>query len=83
MSVSNAYSETDARAEALRQMIDGDGWPYVQNYIEKRITDHTNQLLTCKIEDVIKHRAKVEALNRVLLFVKDSITEEQEGEQYE
>lgn len=73
-------TDAEARAEALQRMIDGDGWPHVQNYIERRIADHTNQLLTCKIEDVLKHRAKVETFNSVLLFVKDAITEGQGGQ---
>ena len=79
MSVSNVYDETDARAEALQQMIDGEGWPHVKDYIERRITDHRNQLMTCKLEDVTKHRAKVEAYSSVLLYVKDAIEEAQKA----
>jgi len=70
----------EARAESLQQMIDGEGWGYVQEYINERIADHTNQLLTCKLEDVMKHRTKVEAFNSVLLFVKDAIEEGKGGQ---
>lgn len=72
--------DAEARAESLQQMIDSDGWVYAQDFIERRIADHTNQLLTCKLDDVVKHRAKVEAFNAVLLFVKDAIEEGNSGQ---
>jgi len=70
----------EARAESLQEMVDGEGWGYVKEYIEARITDHKAQLMTCQIEDVTKHRAKVESLNSVLLFVQDAIEEGKGGQ---
>lgn len=65
----------DMRAEALRRMLDGDGWPLVRNFIDGRIKYHTDQLLTCKLEDVAKHRDMVEAYKSVFIFINEAIEE--------
>ena len=48
----------------------------VEVYIEARIADHIGQLMTCSIEDVPKHRAKVEALKGIGVFVAECLSEE-------
>lgn len=67
------------RAEALQQMLDGDGWPLVKTFIDDRIKYHTDQLLSCRLEDVPKHRVRVETYNSVFLFIRDAIEEGRQG----
>jgi len=66
-------ADAEYRAEVLREMLAGEAWQFVQDYIGGRITYHTRQLLSCDMEEVPKHRAKVEAFNSVLLFIQDAI----------
>lgn len=62
--------DTESLAELMREMVDSEAWQCVEGYIKDRIEDHKKQLMTCQIEDVIKHRAKVEAYGSVLLHVQ-------------
>ena len=59
-------------------MLDTDGWQVVDEYLKQRIQDHKDQLMSCDIEDVVKHRAKAEALRSVLLYLQDIIDEGQQ-----
>ena len=59
--------------EYLRDMRDMEGWQLVETFINDRIKDHTDQLLTCEMEDIRKHRERVEAYKSVLLYVEDEI----------
>ena len=63
--------DTESLAELMREMVDSQAWQCVEGYIKGRIEDHKNQLMTCQIEDVIKHRAKAEAYGSVLLHVQN------------
>ena len=62
-----------AKMELLRDMKDTEGWKLVDTYISDRIKDHTNQLITCPIEAIEKHRQRIEAYKSVLLYVEDEI----------
>ncbi len=68
-----------ARMEAVQCMLDTDGWPVIEKYIRERIEDHKNQLLRCPIEEITKHRERVEAYNSVLLYVRQVIDEGKEA----
>lgn len=69
-------ADAEYRAEVLREMLAGEGWQFVQEYMEGRIAYHTKQLLICDMEEVPKHRAKVEAFNSVLLFIQEALESE-------
>jgi len=64
------------RKEAISYLVTIVGWQVVEVYIEARIADHIGQLMTCSIEDVPKHRAKVEALKGIGVFVAECLSEE-------
>lgn len=62
------------QAQELRLLVDMAGWQQVEGYIAGRIQDRMQQLLTCGTwEEVIQHRAGVEALESVLLYISDTI----------
>lgn len=63
------------KANALRYLIELDGWRIIEQYIADRIEDHKGQLMNCPLEDVTKHREAVKALNGVFIFVKKTIEE--------
>ena len=62
--------DTESLAELMREMVDSEAWQCVEGYIKGRIEDHKNQLMTCQMDEVVKHRAKVEAYGSVLLHVQ-------------
>lgn len=68
-----------ARMEAVQYMLDTDGWPVIEKFIRERIEDHKNQLLRCPVEEITKHRERVEAFNSVLLYVRQVIDEGREA----
>lgn len=64
------------KVRALQYMTSVEGWVYLQQYIQSRIDDNMKKLLTCSgWDDVIKHRAKVEALNSVFIYINQTIEE--------
>lgn len=63
------------KAEALQRMTETEGWKLVEAYIKERAEASKNQLMHCDIEDVIKHRAKAEALKSVLSYINKTIEE--------
>ncbi len=68
-----------ARMEAVQNMLDTDGWPILEKFIRERIEDHRNQLLRCPIEDITKHRERVEAYNSVFLYIQQVLDEGREA----
>lgn len=67
-------------AEALRYMVESEGWAHVGQHIRERAADHRNQLMHCNSwEEVLKHRAGAEALEAVLIHIAQKI-EEDEGD---
>lgn len=52
-------------AEAIRQMQQSIGWEIVSKFINKKIEQNKKELMSCLIEDVIKHRAKVKAYESI------------------
>jgi hypothetical protein len=64
-----------AKMEALKNMMALEGWPIVEQFIKDRIEENKNRLMNCELKDVIKHRAKAEALNSVLLYIKTTVEE--------
>ncbi len=63
------------KAQAIQNMTETTGWKIVEEYIRERMDGHKNQLMTCSMQDILKHRAEVKALNGVLLFIQDAIRE--------
>jgi hypothetical protein len=55
--------------EELLELKEHEGWKKVEEYIKKRIKYHEQQLISCSLDDVIKHRERRDALNLLLLFV--------------
>lgn len=55
----------------MNNLLQSEGWQIVHQYITGQIQYHENQLLTCKLEDVIKHRERRDALNLVLIFIDE------------
>lgn len=55
--------------EALRQMEMSDGWKIVKRYIDDRIADHTNQLLTCELDKVPLNRNSIETLRLIYVHI--------------
>lgn len=51
--------------EDIEHLIETLGWQHVQRFIEARIEHHKNQLQTCALDDVMKHRHKIEAYNSI------------------
>ena len=49
----------------IENMLSSDGWQHVKSFIDDRILDHKNQLQTCALEDVMKHRHKIEAYTSI------------------
>lgn len=73
--------EVIIQSEALRMMMNMEGWQVVEKHVLGRIADHREQLMHCKTwEEVLQHRAAAEALESVLLFISDSINETEETE---
>lgn len=68
-----------ARMEAVQCMLDTDGWPILEKFIRERIDDHKNQLLRCSIDDITKHRERVEAYNSVFLYIQQTLDEGMEA----
>lgn len=63
------------RAQAIRHMMDTTGWKLTEQYIRGRIEAAKNQLMTCQIEDVPKHRATAIALQAVLVHIDGILRE--------
>jgi hypothetical protein len=72
--------DAEERARSLQELIETDGWPIVDQFINERIADNTNQLLTCPAEKITEHRAMVKAFNSVFLFIQGVIDDAQEDE---
>lgn len=71
------------QAQELRFLIDMAGWQQVEAFVTGRIQDRMQQLLTCGTwEEVIQHRAGVEALESVLLYISETIAKgmDEDGE---
>lgn len=68
-----------AQMEVVRELTNTEGWALVEQFITSKVDDHRKQLMTCKLEDVMKHRHKAEALESVLLYVQEVITKGQEA----
>ena len=49
-------------AEQLRYMMQLEGWKYVEQMRLDKIQYHTDQLLSCPLEEVEKHRNMIEAM---------------------
>jgi hypothetical protein len=65
--------------EALQQMLQLEGWPLVEQHIKDEIERSKSRLLTCDLKEVIEHRARIKALNSVLLYIRDTINAGQEA----
>ncbi|OXM17324.1 hypothetical protein [Paenibacillus herberti] len=62
------------QAQELRFLVEMAGWQQVESFIAGRIHDRMQQLRTCgSWEEVIQHRAGVEALESVLLYISTTI----------
>lgn len=64
----------EALRETLLNLKDHEGWKVVEEYINKQIHFHEQQLLSCSLDKVIEHRSKREALRLVLLFLEERIS---------
>lgn len=70
------------QAQELRFLIEMAGWRQVEGFIAGRIHDRMQQLLTCgSWEEVIQHRAGVEALESVLSHISDTIKKGMEDDE--
>jgi hypothetical protein len=70
------------QAQELRFLIEMAGWRQVEGYIAGRIKDRMQQLLTCETwEEVLQHRAGVEALESVLSHISDTIKKGMEDDE--
>lgn len=49
-------------AEQLRYMMQLEGWKYVEKSMSDKIQYHTDQLLSCPLDDVMKHRNMIECM---------------------
>lgn len=70
---------TDNKSAALRNLASTEGWAYVESFMQERMEDSKNRLLTCELEEVAKHRARVEALQSVFIFIQKTIEEGRDG----
>jgi len=70
-------AEVDNRqaAEALRHMQGTEGWRLLEQYLRERIDDSRNRLMSCELEDVMKHRHEAKALEAVLIYIDQTIEE--------
>lgn len=59
--------------EYLRDMQMMEGWQIVEKFINERIEDNRSRLESCDIEDVEKHRHKIDAYKSIFRFIEDSI----------
>jgi hypothetical protein len=62
-------------AEAIRQMKQMEGWRIVEDYIEKKQEYHKLQLLSCSLEEVMKHRNMIEAYKSIPIHLEGIIKE--------
>ena len=52
----------DELAEQLRYMMKLEGWKYVEKVMADKIQLHTNNLLSCPLDEVEKNRNMIEAM---------------------
>jgi hypothetical protein len=66
-------------SHSIRQMQEMDGWRIVSEFIEKKLIFHKSQLLSCSLEEVMKHRNMIEAYKSIPIhldgIIKESLTE--------
>lgn len=63
--------DNEEMQESIRQMKDTEGWTHVEDFINKRIHYHEQQLYSCDVSEVLEHRNKRETFKSVLLFVDE------------
>lgn len=62
-------------------MTESEGWLYTEQHILDQIEQHKGYLLDCKSwDEVLQHRAKVEALSSVLVHIEQTIRGDGEEE---
>ena len=59
--------------ENLREMKLTEGWTMVEAFINRQIEASKSRLETCPLEEVEKHRHKMEAYRSVLRYIDDQI----------
>lgn len=64
-------------AEQLRYMMKLEGWKYVEQAMSDKIQYHTDQLLSCPLDEVQKHRNMIECM-KWLPAIIDEVFEQKE-----
>lgn len=55
--------------DAIRYMTQCEGWQIIEQFIQQRIDDNKNKLMSCELEKVPEHRAAAKALESVFLHI--------------
>lgn len=56
--------------DAVRYMKQSEGWQIIEQFMQQRIDDNKNKLLSCELDKVPEHRAAAKALDAVFLHIK-------------
>jgi hypothetical protein len=61
--------------DAIRYMIQSEGWQLIEQFMQARIDDSKNKLMSCELEKVPEHRAAAKALESVFFHIKQIVNE--------
>jgi hypothetical protein len=61
--------------DAIRYMIQCEGWQIIEQFMTQRIDDNKNKLMSCDLEKVPEHRAAAKALESVFLHINQIVNE--------
>lgn len=60
-------------SEAIRYMMNTEGWQIIQRGIDSKVQFHKDQLVTCELDKVMYHRTMIEALKYVPTIIAEKI----------
>lgn len=60
-------------AEAIRYMMNTEGWQIIQRGIDSKVRYHKDQLISCPLDKVEYHRTMIEAIKYVPSIIREKI----------
>ena len=61
------------KSVALQEMAKTEGWKIVEEYLQRKIEDHKDQLVTCDMDKFEEVRGSVKALKGVFVYINTTI----------
>lgn len=68
----------EAQKDAFRNLLASEGWRLIDQFIQERISDNKDRLMTCKVEQVMDLRSKVDAYNSIYSHLNEILEGEEE-----